>query len=1162
MSKSILLNNLHQCLRRHIQDDFTGKAVTPAAMRPGLASVVVLVLILLASPWSAAQVLYGTLAGTVTDSTGAVVPKALIKAVNTGTGLVFSATTNNDGTYSVNNMLQGTYDVTISASGFSTFEEKAVPVTVNTIARVDADLKVGSASQSISVSAGDLPLLQTDKADLNYNISKEQVNQLPTSSTAGRNVDALYILVPGATPPTENNSTASNPQRSMGTNVNGLNGLTNTTRVDGAIDVYSYLPADGSAYVPPQEAVESVNIVTGSFTAEQGAAGGSAMNIIIKSGTNHFHGAAYEYNSIQQFDARTYFNTAAVQPKLPNNIFNQFGYAIGGPVRKNKIFFFANEEFTRIRKAISGFATVPTAAMRAGNFCGTGTTIYDPSTSTVTTGSTAGTGKTPFANQCAIPVSFAAQTLMALTYHGANSYPLPNTNLSAATPANNYFGSSSFAYNGDNINAKGTWTPNSKFTFFGHYAAFPYSVNDPQQFGGIQGGTWDGGQAGAAHGKIQNAGTGITYIFTPKFFIDGNAGWTRQNVGAQSPDLALGDYGLNTLKIPGTNGNGNPSSLDGGIPYMNITGFTGLGNTNTGSPFLFRDNQITGNLNATYVRSLHTFRLGGEYFHAGINHFQPPSIPRGEFTFNGDATAAFGTTANIFNDFADFLIGAAQTGQQGAQFEIPNTLRYSEYAFYGQDTWQASRDLTLTYGVRYEYYPLPIGDHYGVLNYNPAVQTQVTDATGTHNVGEVLVGGEGTVPQDAGIDNGKGTFVPRLGVAYRFKEKTVVRSGFGITADPGLAENQLTAYPMGINLTQSGPSSYYPGTTFTTGIPALSIPSITSGYVPLPYNLSTNALPQTFRRGYIESWNLAVQRELPALLVANVAYVGDHAVRQMTNVNIDTAPPGGGTAGEALNAEYGPNFNNSGNINSEMPWKGSSYSGLQAQLSRNSSEHGSTGLIYTFGKAEDFSDNGINNGITFAYPTYWQRNWALAGYDRKHNLEWWTVEPVPFGKGQMFLQNGIASKVLGGWQLNTIMSYYSGTPFTVTASGGSLNAPGNTQVANQLVQHVQILGGHGPGSPYFNIADFSAPTCACFGTAGRNSVRGPGTFNLNAGLKRTIPLYEGFALQLQAESFDLTNTPQFANPSGTNVSNSGFGIISGLQPYSNRTLRFSARITY
>lgn len=316
MLESILLGNFCKRFRRYPIGGFRESTVLARAVPSGVAIALSLVLVLIAGSWANAQVLYGTVAGTVTDSTGAVVAKADIKAVNLATGLVLTSVSNGDGTYSVSNMLPGSYNVTIAASGFSTFEAQAVPVTVNTTVRVNATLKVGPASQNITVSAGELPLLQTDRADIRYDISEKQVRELPTSSTAGRNIGSLFILVPGSTPPAENNSMAANPQRSMTVNVNGLNDTTNTTRIDGAIDTFPWLPQDGAAYVPPQDAVESVNIITGSFTAEQGGAGASATNIVIKSGTNHFHGSAYEYNGIKQYNARTYFNTPAVQPRI------------------------------------------------------------------------------------------------------------------------------------------------------------------------------------------------------------------------------------------------------------------------------------------------------------------------------------------------------------------------------------------------------------------------------------------------------------------------------------------------------------------------------------------------------------------------------------------------------------------------------------------------------------------------------------------------------------------------------------------------------------------------------------------------------------------------------------------------------------------------------
>jgi len=939
-----------------------------------------------------AQVLQGTLTGNVTDASGAVIPQADVKAVNTATGFSRETATNAEGLFAFSDLQPGTYTVTIAAPSFGTFEQKGTPVAANTVVRVNAVLAVGTATQEVSVSAA-AALLQTDKADTNYNISQEQLTELPTTSTTGRNFQSLYKLVPGSTPPSEQNSQAGNPQRAQAVNVNGVSGTANATRIDGAVDQYPYLPVN-VAYVPPQEAIENVNVVTGSFNAEQGSAGGAAINVTLKSGTNRFHGSVFEYNTITQYNARGYFQTPAVLARLPKYIFNQYGGSVGGPIIKDKLFFFADWESTHISNAISGFASVPTAAMRAGNFQGlvdgkgNQVAIYDPAT-----GNATGVGKTQFLNN-QVPgsrISLPAQILLA-------AEPLPNL----GGVANNYFGSTSSTFKRDDVDAKINYNPTQATSLFGHYSASPDTINDPQQFGTIPGGgTWDGGQPGAATGLLQNVGLNGTHLFTPHLLIDANAGYTRQRIGAQSPDLALGDYGTQVLKIPNTNNNG--QFLYGGIPYMNIANFNGLGNTSSGSPFLFRDNQYTGNANLSYTRGTHAYRFGGEYVHASINHFQPAGLARGQFTFNGGLTTVSGGTANYANSLADFLLGTATTVAKGVQLTNPLTLRYSQFAFYAQDTWQASKNLTLSYGVRYEYYPLPVTDHRGIFNYNPAVRTTVTDATGTHTVGTVIIGGNGGNNNQAGITNGWGMIVPRFGIAYRVNDKTVVRSGFGITVDPDNLRNALNAYPANVSLSNSGANSYVEGGDFITGIPTLPVPDITQASIPLPYNVSTQAIPQNFRRGYIESYNLSFQRQLPASFVANIAYVGTHAIRQQSNVNINAAPIGGGTAGRLLNATYGANTNNT-DINAMQPFRGSVYNGLQSQLSRVGARYGSTGVIYTYSKAMDISDNSTNSGLTFAYPTYWDRNWALAGYDRKHNFQWWTVVPLPFGKQGAFLK--------------------------------------------------------------------------------------------------------------------------------------------------------------
>jgi hypothetical protein len=1099
-----------------------------------------------------AQVLQGSLVGVVTDSTGAVIPGASVSVVSPETGFTREAKTNGEGIYAFNDLQPGIYTVTISAEGFGQFEQTSTPVSANATARVNASLSTASATQHITVTDAP-PVLQTDRADTSYNISQQQLEQLPTTSTTGRNFQSLYRLVPGSSPPAEQNSQASNPQRSQAINVNGGSSNANGTRIDGAVDQYPYLTMN-VAYVPSQDAIQTVNIVTSAFDAEQGTAGGAAINVILKSGTNQFHGSIYEYNAISQFNARNFFQTPAVLSRLPKYIFNQYGGSIGGPIIKNKLFFFADWESTHVSSTISGITSVPVAALRTGNFsqaiasgATSPTIIYDP-----TTGNAAGQGKLPFANS-QVPVSSAAATLLA-------NLPLPNYG-GVGAQINNYFGAATTTFRRDDVDLKLNYNPSEATTLYGHYSASPSLVTDPQQFGTIPGGgTWDGGQPGQAPGLIQMVGLNATHIFTPHALLDANFGYTRQRLGAQSNDLSLGDYGTQVLKIPGTNNNG--QYLYGGIPAMVISSYAGLGNTTASNPFLFRDNQYTGNVNLSYNRGQHGFRFGGEYIHSAINHFQAQyGSPRGTFNFTGGATTQSGQNSNSFNSFADFLLGDANSVSKGVQTTNPIGVRWSSFAFYGQDTWAITQHLTVSYGARYELYTLPVRDHAGVYYYNPAIPSTVTDAVGTHTVGTVLIGGKGGNSNDAGLNNGWGMIIPRIGLNYRIDDKTVVRSGFGITVDPQNFADTRNSYPAELALTQNAANSYTVADNFQTGIPAITVPNINQSQVPLPYNISTFTFPQNIKRGYIESWNLAVQRQLPASIVADVAYVGTNAIRQRADININAAPINGGTAGRALNTMYGANTNIADQT-SMQPWRGAKYSGLQAQLSRRSEKGVSTGLVYTYSKTMDFSDNA-QNSLVFAYPAYWDKNYALAGFDRTNNFQWWSIAPSPFGKSGHFLHSGFAGVILGGWQLQNVLSWYSGTPFTVTASATSLNAPGNTQVADLVVNKVAIRGAHnfvGSSIDYFDPTDFAQPTGARFGNSGRDSVRGPGTFDLDSGLKRMIQVHDRYGLELQVEAFNVTNTPQFANPNAT-VGSSALGTITSTAG-NNRRVRLSARINF
>ncbi len=1116
-----------------------------------------------------AQLLYGTLTGNVTDPTAAAIPGAAVKATNVATGIEREATSNGEGVYIFNDLIPGNYSVGATAQGFAPVQQDGISVLPNTSARVDLQLKVGSATQQVTVTTA-APLLQTETAHTEYNITEEQIADLPTTSTTGRNFQSLYRLIPGSTPPAEQNSAGGNPQRSQAVNVNGISNATNTTRIDGAVDAYPWLPYL-VAYLPPTDGIESVNVVTGSFNAEQGAAGGSAINVTIKSGTNQFHGSAWEFNSIAQFNAQAWQNRSGIRQK---NVYNEVGGSIGGPIIKDKLFFFVDYNRVSVNKAINGTESIPTISMRNGDFVATGVTIYDPATGNPTTGA----GKTPFPGNV-VPANRIAPAAAILLNSLAPF--VPNAG-SAGAIVNNFFGSATNGFLRSNYDAKATWVPNQTSSVFGHYSNSPDTISDPQIFTfNPGGGTYDGGQPGAATGRIQNVGLGVTHAFSPNLSTDANFGYTRQVLGAQSQDLSLGAYGVDTLKIPGTNYNGLP--FYNGIPGFYFTTYANLGNANSGNPFTFHDNQYTGNANGTWVHGAHSVRFGGEYLYAGINHNQGSgtyTTPRGSFVFTGGSTELPGDTnpadqqgTNVYS-FADFLLGQADSYDKYIQTFNPEPLRYTVYGFYAQDTYQLSSRMTLNYGLRYEYYPLPVGDHFGTVRYDPSVLTTVTDAQyGTHTVGTVLVGGKGGIPQNAKTSNGWGMIVPRLGLSYRVDDKTVVRAGFGMTTDPDTLRNLLQAYPAAVTTSISGASGYVPATslnegllspTTQVGIPPLIVPNINTGYLPLDTTLTTNTIQKNYRRGYIYSYNLSVQREMPYQLVGTVAYVGTQAVRQETSLDINPSAPGGGTTtGRILNQLYGPNTNNT-DVTALQPFGGSNYNGLQAQLNRTSAKNLSTGIIFTFAKAMDVSDNSLLSGLTYAYPTFYRLNWALAGYDRKYNFQWWNIYNLPFGKGQPFVNSGIVGYLVGGWKLGTVLSRVSGMPVTIGGNNSFLNAAGSSQVADVVPGvNPRLNANVSGGRQYINPAAFIDPskvtTIPSYGDAGRNSVRGPGIFDLDVSVKRTFPIHDTIAIDFGAESFDVTNTPQFANPA-VNASAGGFGVITSSNV--NRTLRLSGRISF
>jgi hypothetical protein len=457
---------------------------------------------------------------------------------------------------------------------------------------------------------------------------------------------------------------------------------------------------------------------------------------------------------------------------------------------------------------------------------------------------------------------------------------------------------------------------------------------------------------------------------------------------------------------------------------------------------------------------------------------------------------------------------------------------------------------------------MAISDHGGVKLFDPST-------------GNVYIGGHGSEPMDDGVNVGHGQLLPRVGIAYRLGSKTVVRTGYGMSADSNNWRFFRNNYPATTNSDVPSTTSFYPTASLTgetlvpypgltAGIPVVAIPDISSGVVPLPTNVAPGyTVPFNFRRGYIHSYNLTLQREF-AGFVADAAYVGARGIRMLTYEDINAAPINGGSTGRVL---Y-PLWKNSNTFADMSPDANMYYDGLQTKLTRRFSGASSIGLVYTFSKAINWQDNeelatifGGQGGLLFwNYPAYRNRNKAVATFDRTHNLELYGVYELPFGRTKRWAQYGIANKLAGGWQLNWLLSRLSGYPFSLIGGGAQVNAPGNTQTADQIGP-TRYLGGIGP-APVTGMSVSCAPTdMSChyfdptsfqavpgsqirFGTTGRNLLRGPGFFDLDASLFRDFRLTERLKLELRAEMFGATNTPHYALPGVDPTAASTFGVIT------------------
>jgi len=1062
------------------------------------------------------QAVTGSLLGTVTDSSGGAVPNAKITITEVNTGSGRSTEVNDSGNYSFPSLEPGTYKIAAECTGFRTTVREHVVLLVNTTVRADLVLQPGQINETVTVTA-ESALLQTDRSDTGRKIEAVQVANVPLGYN--RNFQGLLNLVPGTSRAFQPHSEFFNSQSSLTTQVNGVSRLGNNVQFEGVDN--NHRTGLLTVLIPPIESLETVDVSTSNYEAELGRAGGAVTNVMLKSGTNELHGAAYWSHSDSFLGARDTF-----QPKKPVTTYNYYGFNVGGPIQRNKMFIFGDFLQIKDRRGDGFIITVPGSDFRSGDFSSqiSKAVIYDPATGNNDTG----VGRIPFTGNIipASRISPIAQKLL-------NMVPLPNYNVTSITQ--NYASSTTRKKDYNSFDVKYDWQINDANRVSARYSFQRPIVTDPGRFG-IAGG---GGKGFAATGvnRTQSAGINFIHMFSATLITEGRVGLSRYSNKAQNLD-----YGTNSSQavgIPGVN----LDSWTSGLSSMNVTGYDNplVGYVNS-LPWNRAETNFDYVNNWTKVKGNHTIKFGVDLrrLRDELLQTQDAGGPRGEFQFGNNQTSTAGAAVlNQVNGLASFLMDRPSLIQRDIAVIFPSYRAYMMFT-YLQDKWQISPKLTVDLGLRHDYYP-PATPRYkgGFANYD-------------WNTNTIAVAGYGNNPMNLGRKNFKANFAPRLGLAYRFDQKTVLRAGFGLSWIP-FPDNKYAwdNFPVKQSIVYNAANTYGQATTapgvyaaMVTGFPAPQPTTVPSSGLLTP-SVSQNiasVIPLDYHEGYIESWNIAIQRQLPGNFSLDAAYVANHTVRAPVTWNLNASFIfNSGANGRPLYQKFGK----SNDVNYRYAGFSNNYNSLQTKIDRRFRNGFLLTTAYTFSKAM---------GVSSEDGTYWNyiqtnRNYSRLDFDRTHTFVQSYVYELPFGPGKPLAKTGVARWILGDWQVSGVLSLMSGRPMTFGTTV-SANTPGSSITPDQIAPFVISHNVAGPGgtATWFDTSAFKQPLDADgktphFGNMGRNNLNGPGLFDLDLSLFRKFKIKERVVVELRAETTNFTNTPAFAAPN-TTVGNADFGKIT------------------
>ncbi|MET0647287.1 MAG: TonB-dependent receptor [Pyrinomonadaceae bacterium] len=1102
------------------------------------------------APVASAQVNNASVTGLVTDTTGAVVPNASVTLRNKATNVETTATTDSSGYYTFASVPVGAYGVTVERQGFKRVVLEEVKLEVGQKARVDAALEVGAVTETVTVTSA--TLLTTQEATTGGVIENRMVEQLPLS---GRNWDDLISLVPGVQADRyteEGGATAAG--RTGGANVHGVRSLQNNFVLDGVDNnSISENVQELTTQVarPSVDSIQEFKVSTNPYSAENGRSPGALISVTTKAGGNAFHGTLYEFHRNRVFDANNFFNNRAGAQK-PQNIQNQFGGNIGGPVVKNKAFFFFNYEGTRIRKGVTRLGNVPLANEIRGDFSnaaavanripgGAYATLFDRVGDCRALVPSAFNANGSFINnqipaQCLDPL---AQRVLAL---------LPGPNVapgSGPLNLNNFIRNPGITDDTDSYTGRFDWQQSTKNSFFVRYTLSDRFRYVPGIFGGVVDGTGSSAN-GRLNMKGQSAAVGWTRIISSRLINEFRLGWGRNN------SLAVQDpFGLNTLAELGVIGVPDSPLYSGGLPGISISARGGTtlpggqsGFDRLGSPDFLPKSQRTNQFQWTDTVSLsygaHQLKFGGDVRGPMRNiYLDVPSL-RGTLNFDGNRTGV---------GLADFLLGYPS----GAQLANPQVVdsRLKMFSGFIQDDWKASRRLTLNVGLRYDYATWPYEGGDRLANLNPETGQVFTPANSPF--------GRSLIQPD------RNNFAPRVGLAYQLNDETVIRSGYGrfyMLFERAGSEDQLALnlpFLVQNNVTAANNNSTANNIRLRTGFNlSLNPASVDPRLVRLRAINPEAVMPS------IDQWNIGVQRLLPGSLVVTADYVGTKGTHLsvLRNLNQQLFNAAGVGTGVIPYPNLGPieYRDNGGNSN---------YHGGELTLEKRFSRGFSFRTAYTYSKSIDYAQEHLAAGGTGSFTQNardLRERRGPSDFDVRHRLVGSYIYELPFGQGRSYVNDGALAHVVGGWRLSGLANVRSGRPFTVAANGnstalGGARGGGLVGAFADCLRDGSLSSGERDIDRWFDPTAYAAPNPARLGTCGRNTLRGPNITNFDVSVARTFDYFgEDRNLEFRWEIFNVFNTPQFGLPD-RNISGTSAGRISTLAG-DPRVMQFALKFNY